>query len=73
MPDWEREAMKMPHMDESFEHPATGVKAPLWIIITNLNDHCKWSRDKIADWLDRLNDEGLDLSFRVKGDEYDKD
>lgn len=71
--DWEREALSLPCMDQWVEHPITRAMAPMWICITNLNDHEGWSREQIADWLDRLNDGGLDLSFKEKGDEYVED
>jgi hypothetical protein len=65
----ERQASKLPQMESWVEHPVSGVKAPLGVIITNLNDHTKWSRDQIADWLDMIHDnEELDLSFKHEGE-----
>ena len=65
--EMEREAAKLPNINAYARHPVTSTLAPLWVIVTNLNDHHKWSRDQIADWLDDLNDEGVvDLSFKEK-------
>lgn len=36
--------------------------ADLQTVIIHLNDHHKWTREQIADWLETLD---LDLSFRV--------
>jgi hypothetical protein len=44
-----------------------GSKATLWNLIQHLNDHHKWTREgEIADWLDKLHDDGkVDLSFNT--------
>lgn len=44
-----------------------GSKATLWNMIQHLNDHHKWTREgEIADWLDKLHDDGkVDLSFKT--------
>lgn len=39
----------------------------LFLMIQHLNDLHKWSRDEIADWLDKLHDDGkVDLSFKIE-------
>lgn len=40
------------------------TKDTIWSIIQHLNDYEKWSREKIADWLDELHDSGeVNLEF----------
>lgn len=59
--------MRLPGMKEWVPNPVNGGMAPIWAIIPYLNDHMKWSRDKIADWLDSLHDGGTaKLSFDTK-------
>ena len=42
---------------------ATGSKLMHYVI--HLNDYHKWSRDQIADWLDKLHDDGvIDIAFK---------
>lgn len=36
--------------------------APVWNVVIHLNDGAKWSREKIADWLDTLD---ADLRFKL--------
>lgn len=38
----------------------------LWNMIQHLNDDHKWTRERIADWLDSLD---LDLEFQIPEDE----
>lgn len=44
-----------------------GSHATLWNMIQHLNDHHEWTREgQIADWLDKLHDDGMvDLSFKT--------
>lgn len=47
-------------------HPFISRKQTLWGLIQHLNDRHKWSREQIADWLDKLHDDGaVDLSFKT--------
>ena len=67
-------AKDLPGMDYQTECPACMSEAawgvmvgPLYLVIQHLNDSHPWSRDRIADWLDKLHDDGkVDLSFDVK-------
>ena len=60
-------AMRLPGINQWVPSPVGGNKTPIWAIIPYLNDHKGWSREKIADWLDSLHDEGTaDLSFDIK-------
>lgn len=49
-------AMELPGMDRKVKHPVTGDKGRLFDVIMNLNDACQWSREKIADWIETLDD-----------------
>lgn len=55
-------ATVVPAMDELVRHPENGVELKLRDAIVSLNDQFRWSRERIADWLDTLD---LDLSFPV--------
>jgi hypothetical protein len=66
-------AVMMPSMNVYVQHPVMNCNLPLCVVITDLNDHCKWSRERIADWLDKLHDDGLDLSFTEKENEDEQD
>lgn len=45
-------------------------RSQIYGIIQHLNDECKWSRERIADWLDELHDSGVvDIEFKVEIDE----
>lgn len=69
------QARKLPGMDYRTECPAgpnCRLNAPgslslkLYDLVQHVNDHHKWSRDQIADWLDKLHDDGrVDLSFNT--------
>lgn len=62
-----QETKKLPGMD--YETACPGVPVPfgedcnkresLWSLVQHLNDTHKWTRERIADWLDGLHDEGL--------------
>ncbi len=44
-------------------------KASIRTAVIHLNDYHKWSREKIADWLDLLQErDGIDLTFKVEDD-----
>jgi hypothetical protein len=65
------EASKLlPCASKQVEHPIDGEVESLSWIVMDLNDGHKWSREKIADWLDKLHDDGtLDLSFADRTEE----
>lgn len=46
------------------KHVCNRTHSPLKSIIMHLNDGHKWSREQIADWLDKLYEEGVDLAFK---------
>lgn len=49
--------------------PECGEGTDLITVIIELNDTHGWSRERIADWVDELHDNGwLDLSFKEKDD-----
>ena len=50
--------------------PATYMQGnDLLKVVIHLNDYHKWGRDQIADWADKLHDDGVvDLSFRSEDD-----
>lgn len=41
----------------------------IWLQVQHLNDFHRWSREKIADWIDELIEAGYDLSFKVPEEE----
>jgi hypothetical protein len=53
-------AQVIPAMREQVKHPVTGGYSSLNVVIVDLNDSHRWSRERIADWLDTLD---LDLAF----------
>lgn len=53
----------IPNVRATVVHPTTGTEMPLSEAIVNLNDAQRWSRERIADWLETLD---LDLRFPVK-------
>lgn len=62
-------------MEAEFGCPASdcSMELSLWFLLTHLNDTHKWTRESIADWLDRVSDDfGLDLAFPVP-DEFASD
>jgi hypothetical protein len=45
------------------------TRREIFVIIQHLNDECNWSREKIADWLDELHDNGeVNIEFKVEID-----
>ena len=67
---------KLPGINAVVKHPVDGTTSTLRSIIMNLNDYHKWSREKIADWLDEISDptgvNGPDLRFKSKDDTLDE-
>jgi hypothetical protein len=43
-----------PHINRLVENPATGEYESLMSAIYILNDHCEWTREQIADWVEHL-------------------
>jgi hypothetical protein len=63
-------AMRLPCAKTRVVHPVHSRLAPLWVVVIDLNDGFKWTREQIADWLDNLHESGtLDLSFAGKSSE----
>ena len=54
---------KFPGIHEVVKNPVSGIEDTLEVIIIDLNDGEKWTRDQIADWLETLD---LDLRFNVE-------
>lgn len=47
--------------------------SPLYDVIIHLNDICKWSREKIADWIDELHDSGkINAEFQPWNEDPEK-
>src|SRR5687767_2322560 len=44
----------LPGMFQMEKHPVTGKEGDLRNIIMDLNDHYKWTRDEVADWIETL-------------------
>lgn len=67
---------QLPAMDKLVKMPcACGVgKSTLYSVIQHLNDVDKWSRERIADWIDRLHDAGIiNAEFKPWGDDSEPD
>lgn len=47
-------SQKLPGMNMLVKHPVTGERMNLWSVVQNLNDHNKWTREQIADWIETL-------------------
>lgn len=61
-------------MDKYGEWSSFRYKAKLWSVVQHLNDYHKWSRDKIADWIDDLHDRGIiNAEFEPWGEEPEPD
>lgn len=73
----QEESFKLPAIDTLVSMPcacrsAGGIhyKSSIHRTIIHLNDSCRWSRERIADWLDELHDSGeVDLTFKVDIDD----
>lgn len=61
-------ASSLPGATTIVEHPLDKTKNTIFTTIIDLNDNCGWSREKIADWLESINDpaNGVDLRFKPK-------
>jgi hypothetical protein len=59
---------ELPGVDELVKHPISKREMPLGSAIINLNDQHKWTREKIADWIETLD---IDITFKVNTDEQD--
>ena len=47
-------AHNLPGYRRLIVHPITFQKEDMYSVITSLNDHYRWTREQIADWLDTL-------------------
>lgn len=52
---------QLPGVKEYVKHPVTGTIGTLWYTIQNLNDNYKWTRNRIADWIETLD---IDTEFK---------
>lgn len=53
-------------------HEKYGGKSTIRLTVIHLNDYHAWSREKIADWLDLLQErDGIDLTFKVEPDKIE--
>lgn len=59
----DRRVNQLPGLNKMVKHPVTGVTTTLQNVIITLNDKFRWTREKIADWLETLD---IDLSFKVE-------
>lgn len=60
----------LPGVNERVKHPIDGYTLSIREIIMTLNDKHRWTREQIADWLDKLQDDGIvDLSFKEQQQE----
>ena len=60
---------QLPGVENKVRYPCIhySVANTIWGIIQHLNDVDKWSREKIADWLDDLHDKGeINIEFDVE-------
>lgn len=73
VPDISKVAESLPGMDIKVSSPCPCTFAfnhTIYWTVQHLNDNHMWSREKIADWLDKLMDvDGIDLTFKVDTDE----
>jgi hypothetical protein len=51
----------IPDVRETVGCPGCNHKDPVYEMIQHVNDHHRWSREKIADWIETLE---LDLTFK---------
>ena len=51
----------LPGIREIVHHPVTGRDHELKYVIMDLNDHYRWTREQIADWLETLD---VDINFK---------
>ena len=57
-----KKARSLPAINERVDLPCqckTGVKQHLESVVIHLNDYHQWTREKIADWIDELHDNGI--------------
>lgn len=56
---------ELPGLNQMVRNPVTNKTGTLRSVIISLNDNSKWTRERIADWLDTLD---VDITFRTKED-----
>lgn len=59
---------QLPALQEMVKNPVSGKTSTLKDVIISLNDNARWTREKIADWLETLD---IDISFKVDNNEQD--
>lgn len=62
-------ANKLPAMDTRVDYPCdcNGGQQTVYRMVQHLNDYEKWTRDRIADWIDRMHDAGIiDAEFKTE-------
>lgn len=57
-------ASDLPGITLIVKHPVTGKSGQLYNVIMSLNDQYKWTREKVADWIEEACDT-KDISFKV--------
>ena len=60
-PALHEEYMRIPNHRKSV---CTRTSAPIYSLVIHLNDGHRWTREQIADWLDKLYEQGVDLAFK---------
>jgi hypothetical protein len=57
-------ADNLPGISLKVKHPVTGNKDRLYDVIISLNDNYKWTREKIAEWIENVCDV-KDIAFKI--------
>ena len=70
--DMEKAVYGLPQMETIVVNPVNGLKGTLLDTVASLNDNERWTREEIADWIDSLEETGLDMSFE-KGEVNEQD
>ena len=65
-----RKAKSLPGVDTLVKHPVVGDEGSLYYVIMDLNDHYKWTRNQIADWIETLD---IDTTFQMEYTEPTKE
>jgi hypothetical protein len=63
-------SQQLPGVMEKVKHPVDGYMYQLRDVIMSLNDTYKWSREKIADWVETLD---VDTRFKLKEESNEQD
>jgi hypothetical protein len=65
-----RKAKSLPGVDTLVKHPVVGDQGSLYYVIMDLNDHYRWTRNQIADWIETLD---IDTTFQMEYTEPTKE